>query len=280
MARALNRAMGQIRGLLTTLTTSSDALSGHSAALESASRNLSSLAAEAAEEVNDISKAVASVNDTIHSVAGGATQMGASIREISVSATKAAQVAGEAVSLAGSTDEIMSRLATSSGEIGNVIKLITSIAEQTNLLALNATIEAARAGEAGKGFAVVANEVKDLAQETARATEDISSRVEAIQNDTSGANRSITDVTEVIGQIDSFQGTIASAVEEQSVTTSSMATDLERAASDAALISGGVEAVLRASATTREGVASVQAAAGELLATSTRLREAVSGFRF
>ncbi|MFN8192797.1 MAG: methyl-accepting chemotaxis protein [Nocardioidaceae bacterium] len=113
----------------------------------------------------------------------------------------------------------MAELGNSSAEIGNVIKVINSIAEQTNLLALNATIEAARAGEAGKGFAVVANEVKELAQETAKATEDIGHRISAIQSDTENAVTAITEISAIIAQINDTQTTIASAVEEQTATT-------------------------------------------------------------
>ncbi|WP_308442113.1 methyl-accepting chemotaxis protein, partial [Planosporangium flavigriseum] len=138
-----------------------------------------------------------------------------------------------AVSGAETATATVGRLGESSVEIGNVVKMITSIAEQTNLLALNATIEAARAGEAGKGFAVVATEVKDLAQETAKATEDISRRVQSIQTDSTAAVEAIAHIAEVIGQINSFQETIASAVEEQSATTSEMSRNVAEAATGA-----------------------------------------------
>ena len=133
----------------------------------------------------------------VQTVAAGSEEMGLSIREISRNTSEAAQIAAVAVAEAARATETVRQLGESSVEIGNVIKLITSIAEQTNLLALNATIEAARAGDAGKGFAVVASEVKDLAQETARATEDIGARVNAIQHDTDGAVEVIGRISEV-----------------------------------------------------------------------------------
>ena len=122
----------------------------------------------------------------------------------------------------------MAKLGESSAEIGNVIKVITSIAQQTNLLALNATIEAARAGEAGKGFAVVANEVKELAKQTAKATEDISRKIEAIQEDTKGAVEAIAQIGKIINQINDIQNTIASAVEEQTATTGEISRNVTR----------------------------------------------------
>jgi len=158
--------------------------------------------------------------------------METSIKEISRSAADAASVATEAVTLAETTNEAVSRLGQSSSQIGKVIKVITSIAQQTNLLALNATIEAARAGEAGKGFAVVANEVKELAKETAKATEDISQRIEAIQLDSSDAVDAIAQISKIIGRINELQVTIASAVEEQTVTTSDIGRNLSEAAKD------------------------------------------------
>jgi methyl-accepting chemotaxis protein len=196
-------------------------------------------------------------------VSAGSEEMGASIREISQNATEAAQVAGEAVGLAARTSNTMNQLGDSSSEIGDVIRTITAIAEQTNLLALNATIEAARAGESGKGFAVVAAEVKDLAQETARATEDISKRVQAIQADTGGAVEAIEEITRVIGRISDYQTTIASAVEEQTATTAEM----NRSVAEAARL-------------TTEGVQQSQQAAGALTRMSAELTSLVSTFRY
>ncbi len=144
------------------------------------------------------------------------------------------------------TNATVSSLGESSAEIGNVVKVITSIAEQTNLLALNATIEAARAGEAGKGFAVVANEVKELAQETARATEDIARRVEAIQSDTTGAVDAINRISAIIERINDFQTTISSAVEEQTATTAEMSRNATEASTGAVQIAKNIAGVAQA----------------------------------
>jgi methyl-accepting chemotaxis protein len=159
--------------------------------------------------------------------------MTASIREIAKNANDAAGVAASAVQVADQTNATVAKLGESSAQIGDVIKSITSIAEQTNLLALNATIEAARAGEAGKGFAVVANEVKDLAQETAKATEDISHRVEQIQVDTEAAVAAIAEISGIIARINDTQSTIASAVEEQTATTNEMGRNVQEVATGA-----------------------------------------------
>ena len=206
--------------------------------------------------------------------------MGASIREISQNATEAAQVAAEAVTLAATTSVTMNKLGESSTEIGNVIKVITAIAEQTNLLALNATIEAARAGELGKGFAVVASEVKDLAQETARATEDISRRVEAIQADTGTAVTAIEEITRVIARISDFQTTIASAVEEQTATTGEMNRSVGEAATGTGEIAENITGVADAARITSEGVTETQQATADLARMSTDLRALVATFRY
>ena len=206
--------------------------------------------------------------------------MGISIQEISASTHDAARVANDAVLVAQSTNETVAKLGESSSEIGNVIKVITSIAEQTNLLALNATIEAARAGEAGKGFAVVANEVKDLAQETAKATEDISRRIAAIQADTDGAVTAIGEISEVIGKINDYQTTIAAAVEEQTATTNEMARNVAEAATGAAQIAENVVGVATAAETTTTGVGESQRAAADLARMSEELQGLVGRFQY
>jgi methyl-accepting chemotaxis protein len=197
MATRLDAALEHLRTSLRTIGVNADSLA-------SAATELSAVSSQIAEAANDTSRQTVSasaeadqISRNVQTVAAGSEEMGLSIREISRNTSEAAQIAAVAVAEAARATETVRQLGESSVEIGNVIKLITSIAEQTNLLALNATIEAARAGDAGKGFAVVASEVKDLAQETARATEDIGAGVNAIQHDTGGAVEVIGRISEV-----------------------------------------------------------------------------------
>ncbi|MEU4695433.1 methyl-accepting chemotaxis protein [Actinoplanes sp. NPDC023714] len=279
MGRSLDAATASLRDAITTIEGSAASLAGASEEMTSTAAQIANSAMEASEQSAHVSSAAEEISRSVDTVSAGGEQMGASIREISHNASEAAQVAAEAVSLASSTSSTMNKLGESSAEIGNVIKTITSIAEQTNLLALNATIEAARAGDAGKGFAVVASEVKDLAQETARATEDISRRVEAIQADTEGAVAAIEKISEVIGRISDFQTTIASAVEEQTATTAEMNRSVSEAATGTGDISRSIVGVAQAAQNTSHGVGETQQAIAELARMSTDLNTLVSRFR-
>jgi methyl-accepting chemotaxis protein len=230
MARSLAVAQESVRSVVAGVAASASAVAAASEELAASSQQIAAGAEETSVQAGVVSAAAEQVSRNVQTVSAGAEEMGASIREIAQSANDAARVAAQAVSVVESTNQTVSALGASSQEIGNVVKVITSIAEQTNLLALNATIEAARAGEAGKGFAVVANEVKELAQETARATEDIARRVEAIQADTGGAVGAIGEISTIIGSINDYQLTIASAVEEQTATTNEMSRNVAEAA--------------------------------------------------
>jgi hypothetical protein len=226
-----------------------------------------------------VSAASEQVSRNVASVATASEEMQASIREISKNANDSARVAKNAVSVAQSTNETMKKLGQSSQEIGNVIKVITSIAQQTNLLALNATIEAARAGEAGKGFAVVANEVKELAKQTARATEDISRKINTIQTDTRGAVEAIGSISGVIDQINDISATIAAAVEEQSATTNEMTRNASEAATGAADISANIVAVAQAADGTLLRAQESQKAAQELAEIAVQLSSLMRHFK-
>ncbi|MFC7533520.1 methyl-accepting chemotaxis protein [Actinoplanes sp. GCM10030250] len=279
MGQSLDSAMASLRETVATIDRSAASLAGASEEMTSTAVQIASSAQEASQQSLAVSSAAEEISRSVDTVSSGSEEMGASIREISQNASEAAQVAAEAVGLAAITTSTMSKLGESSAEIGNVIKVITSIAEQTNLLALNATIEAARAGEMGKGFAVVASEVKDLAQETARATEDISRRVEAIQSDTEGAVVAIEKISEVIARISDFQTTIASAVEEQTATTAEMNRSVSEAATGTNEISRSITGVAQATQNTSQGVAETQQAIAELARMSTDLSGLVSSFR-
>jgi methyl-accepting chemotaxis protein len=279
MAGSLNRATSGMRGTVQALGTASQSLAAAAEELSASSTQIAGNAEAASAQAASVAVVAEEIRRNVETVSAGSEEMGASIREIAQNANQAAEVAGQAVSLAATTNQTVSKLGDSSAEIGNVINLITAIAEQTNLLALNATIEAARAGELGKGFAVVASEVKDLAQETARATEDISTRVSAIQADTGTAITAIGEIGEVIAKISDYQTTIAAAVEEQTATTGEMNRGVSEAASGVSEVATGVDALATTTRLTNESVGETQRAAEELARMSDELHNMVGRFQ-
>ncbi|GAA3277393.1 methyl-accepting chemotaxis protein [Dactylosporangium vinaceum] len=280
MGRALDTAIDKMRRTMATISEAASSLAGASQQMSAVSLQIASSAEEASAQAQAVSSAAEEVSRSVDTVSAGAEEMGASIREISHNAAEAAQVAVEAVNTAAQTTATMQQLGESSAQIGNVVAVISSIAAQTNLLALNATIEAARAGETGKGFAVVANEVKDLAQETAKATEDIARRVEAIQADTGGAVTAIEEVTNVISRISDYQTTIASAVEQQTATTAEMSRSVTEAAAGTGQIAANITGVAEAATSTSHSVTESQQSAADLARMSTELSTLVGNFRY
>ncbi len=264
--------------LVTTLRTVSEnaqALSASSEELTAVSQQMSANSEETSTQANVVASASEQVTKNVATVATAAEEMSASVKEIAKNASDAAKVATQAVKVADDTNKTVGKLGESSIEIGKVIKVITSIAQQTNLLALNATIEAARAGEAGKGFAVVANEVKELAKQTATATEEISQKIEAIQNDTKGAVSAIEEIGKIINQINDIQNTIASSVEEQTATTNEIARNAAEAAKGSNEISKNITNVSEAARSTTEGANNTLTAATELSKLAAELKRVV-----
>lgn len=247
--------------------------------LSATSQQLAGNAEETSAQSQVVSAASEEVSTNVQTVASGAEEMSASIKEIAQSANEAAKVASSAVEVAERTNATVSKLGESSLEIGQVIKVITSIAEQTNLLALNATIEAARAGEAGKGFAVVANEVKELANQTANATEDISKKIQTIQTDTKNSVDAIGEITSVINRINDISNTIASAVEEQTATTNEISRNVQEAAKGTTEIAENITGVATAAQSTTQGANDSQTAATELSKMAADLQAIVNQFK-
>jgi len=256
------------------------ALSNASEHLTLESQTMGATAEETSVQAATVSTAAEQVSTNTQSVAIGMEQMHASIKEIAKSAAEATTVATSAVTTAETTNQTIAQLGVSSAEIGKIVKLITSIAQQTNLLALNATIEAARAGEAGKGFAVVANEVKELAKQTANATEDISQKVEAIQGDTKHSVDAIAQITTIIHQINDFQTTIASAVEEQTATTNEIARNINQVSLGSKEIARNITGVADAAQNTAQSASNTQNSALELSKTAHELEQLVGQFKY
>jgi methyl-accepting chemotaxis protein len=268
----LKRMVGRVGEVVGHLAAASEELSA-------SSRQLRTNSEEATRQAGAVSAASEQTDQNVQSVATAAEEMTATIKEISKNVQEATRVTAQAVQISEGTNRTIGKLGESSAEIGKVIKVITSIAQQTNLLALNATIEAARAGEAGKGFAVVANEVKELAKETAKATEEIGRKIEAIQADTQGAVTAIGEIGAVIGQINEIATTIAGAVEEQAATTTEISRSVAEAARGTGEVVGNIAGVETASRNTTEGAANVLAASQSLAKMAAELDGMVAEVR-
>ena len=269
----------KLKAAFQTVAQQAQTLAGASEELTSVSQQMGQSAGETSSQANVVSAASEQVSKSVGSVATSAEEMNASIKEIARNAAEAARIASGAVKVAHETTTTVNKLGDSSIEIGKVIKVITSIAQQTNLLALNATIEAARAGEAGKGFAVVANEVKELAKQTASATEDISQKIEAIQADTRGVVQAITEIGQIIQQINDYQNTTASAVEEQTATTNELARSAAEAASGGNEIAKNITSVSQAAKQTAQGASDSLESAKELARLAAELNRVVEQFQ-
>jgi methyl-accepting chemotaxis protein len=280
MAASLHVAQDSLRTLVSGVVETAGTVAAAAEELSAANTQVASGSLESSAQAGVVAAAAEQVSRNVQTVAAGAEEMSASIREIAQNAAEAAKASSQAVTKADDAASTVGALGESSKEIGNVVKVITSIAEQTNLLALNATIEAARAGEAGKGFAVVAGEVKELAQESARAAEDIGRRIAANQSRTTSAVGAISEISEIIGAINDYQLTIASAVEEQTATTNEMSRSVTEAATGSGEIAVNITGVAEAVAMSSDVLGQMGTSVEELARLSADLREQVSRFTY
>jgi methyl-accepting chemotaxis protein len=280
LARWFNTFLEKLEGIIARVAANTLGIGSAAEELTAVSQQMSATAEETATQSNVVSAAAEQVTHNLQTVETATEEMSSSIKEIARNANEAARVTTSAVRTAETTTAMVAKLGDSSAEIGQVIMVITSIAQQTNLLALNATIEAARAGEAGKGFAVVANAVKELAKETAKATKDISQKIEAIQGDTKGAVEAIGQISGIINEINDISNTIATAVEEQTATTNEIARNVQEAARGGSQVAENIGAVAQAARSTTQGASDTHTASGELARMAAELQKIVAQFKY
>jgi methyl-accepting chemotaxis protein len=268
LADSFQAAVGQIVDTVSSASTELEAAAGTLTKTAEQTQSLSGTVAAASEE--------ASTN--VQSVASATEEMTSSVNEISRQVQESSKIAGEAVKQAHETDARINELSQAAGRIGDVVKLITAIAEQTNLLALNATIEAARAGEAGRGFAVVASEVKQLASQTAKATEEIGAQIAGMQTATQDSVAAIKTIGGTIGRISEIAATIAAAVEEQGAATQEIARNVGEAAKGTAMVASNITDVNRGAGETGSASSQVLSSAQSLSGESNHLKLEVDKF--
>jgi methyl-accepting chemotaxis protein len=279
MAKALNLTSAAHADALRSVGVDANALAASARDMGEVSRRMAEHARATSAQADTAAQATTSVTASARSAAAGATGISTAIRDVASNVAEATRVTDEAMRAADTANQMVARLDDSSMRIGNVVKMITAIAEQTNLLALNATIEAARAGDAGKGFAVVASEVKDLAQETAQATNEIAQRVQVIQKDTTEAIEVITHIGSVIARINGYQGTVAAALEEQTVAAGGVSRSVSEAAAHTAGVSRGLDALSGSARDTRDMTAAVQQSSEDLSRMAARLADVAARYR-
>jgi methyl-accepting chemotaxis protein len=279
LGQNINTMHANLRQMIEAIVDNAEHVASASAELSATDQQISANSEETSAQAHVVSESAQKVSHNLQGLSAGAEQMSTTIQSIASNTNEAATIASKGVQTAQSANANVSKLGESSAEIGEVIEVITSIAEQTNLLALNATIEAARAGEAGKGFAVVANEVKELAKQTAKATEDIGRKITAIQVDTKGAVEAIGSISSIITQVNDISGTIATAVEEQSATTREMTRNVSEAAKGSDEITTNIAGVADAARGTANNAHESQKAAEDLSQMASQLRGLVEQFK-